>query len=129
MPKIISGNQSAFVKGRDITENVLLAQELVQRYGRSNLSLRCAIKVDLRKAFDSVDWGFLINVLDALNLPTQFINWIAGCITSPMFSLVINGCLVEYFQGKKGLRLGDPLSPYMFVIDIEVLSRMLDVVA
>lgn len=126
MPNIISGNQSAFVKGRCISENVLLAQELVNGYNMKNLCPKCTIKVDLRKMFDSIDWSFLLSTLVVLKFPSQFVNWVASCVTSPMFSLVINRGLVGYFEGLKGLKQGDPLSPYLFVIVIEVFSQMLN---
>ena len=65
LPVIIGSSQSTFVSGRSITDNILLAQELVRGYGRSNLSTRCAIKIDLQKAFDSLDWTFTLEVLKA----------------------------------------------------------------
>lgn len=77
LPSVISGNQSAFLQGRCISENVLMAQELVNGYGRKHVSPICALKVDLRKAFDSMDWNFLLKVLEAMKFPAQFINWIA----------------------------------------------------
>lgn len=110
-------------------KNVLLVQELVNGYGRKHLSPRCAIKIDRRKAFDSIDWSFLFDMLVTLNFPAQFIRWIDGCITTPKFSISINGGLMGYFEGQKGLRQGDPLSPCLFVIVMEVLSQMLNVAA
>lgn len=93
------------------------------------MSSRCVIKIDLRKAFDSVNWDFLLQTLLAMKIPTQFVKWIEGCITTSRFSLVLNGGLVGYFRGKKGLRQGDPFSPHLFAIVIEVLSKLLDAAA
>lgn len=70
----IKPNQCAFIKGRLLLENVLLATELVKDYHKSSLSQRCAIKLDISKAFDTVHWPFITNVLKAMNYPDQFIN-------------------------------------------------------
>ncbi|XP_039038585.1 uncharacterized protein LOC120176169 [Hibiscus syriacus] len=97
-PGMISLNQSTFVKGRNITDNTLLSQEVVRGASKKNLSPRCTIKVDLQKAFDSICWDLFMNVLEALGLP-------------------------------EGVRQGDPLSPYLSMIVMNVLSSLLDIAA
>ncbi|KAK9704967.1 hypothetical protein RND81_07G023700 [Saponaria officinalis] len=74
LPDIISSNQSAFIKGRDIVENVLICQDLVRLYGRRSCSPRILMKIDLMKAYDSIEWEFLGGMLQALGFPTQFID-------------------------------------------------------
>uniref|UniRef100_A0A1J3G2Y7 Reverse transcriptase domain-containing protein n=1 Tax=Noccaea caerulescens TaxID=107243 RepID=A0A1J3G2Y7_NOCCA len=91
MTDAIEPNQSAFVKGRLLVENVLLASELVNGYHKSSISTRCAIKFDIAKAFDTVKWSFIVKVLQAMNLPCMFINWIHICISTASFSVAVNG--------------------------------------
>ena len=126
LPKFISPNQSAFVKDRLLMENVLLASELVKSYHKDSVSARCALKIDISKAFDTVQWPFLLSALTALGFPSGYIVWIEKCISLASFSVQINGKLAGYFNSKRGLRQGCALSPYLFVICMEVLSKMLD---
>ena len=82
-------------------ENVLLATELVKDYHKENISPRCAMKIDISKAFDSVQWPFVLKTLMAMGFPESFIHWIRLCITTPSFSVQVNGELGGYFQSKR----------------------------
>ncbi|CAN1807737.1 Transposon TX1 uncharacterized 149 kDa protein [Linum perenne] len=106
LPDVISSTQSTFIKGRHIGDNILMAHELVNGYHLKHISPRCALKVDLRKAFDSVNLRYVLTVMEAMGFPKQFITWIEGCLDSVMFSIGLNGGSVGYFKGVKGVRQG-----------------------
>lgn len=108
----ISRNQAAFLKGRNLGENVLLASELIRKYNSASFPRSCMLKVDIRKAFDTISWDFVLKLLDTQNFPPIFVTWIRECITTPRFSVAINGELAGFFPGKKGLHQGDSISPY-----------------
>ncbi|KAL0295110.1 UNVERIFIED_CONTAM: Retrovirus-related Pol polyprotein from type-2 retrotransposable element R2DM [Sesamum radiatum] len=111
--------------GRSITDNIFLAQEMVRQYTRKRISPRCTINVDLRKAFDSVSWTFLSQVLHGYGFPPIFIAWIMKCVSTSSFSVALHGSLHGFFAGKKGLRQGDPMSPGLFLLCMEYFSRLI----
>lgn len=123
LPEIIGEQQGAFVPGHSILHNVLIGQDLLRGYNRARFSPRCMMKIDLQKAYDTIDWQFLLQLLEAYQFPDKFVQWLRECICKDHYSLVINGTRVGYIAGKKGLRQEDPLSPLLFVIVMDYLGR------
>ncbi|XP_074317710.1 uncharacterized protein LOC141653760 [Silene latifolia] len=104
LPDIISDNQGAFIKGRSIIENVLIRQDIVKLYNRKAVSLRCLLKIDLQKAYDTVEWNFVEQLLQGLQFPDAFIHRVMTYIKSTSVSLCLNESIFGYFKGKRGLR-------------------------
>ncbi|GKA65242.1 putative RNA-directed DNA polymerase, eukaryota, reverse transcriptase zinc-binding domain protein [Tanacetum coccineum] len=104
---LVDQNQSAFIPSRQISDNVLLSQELLRGYHRKRGYARCAFKVDVQKAYDSVEWSFLRNCLSNFGFHSTMIKWIMECVSSTSFSINVNGDLKGFFKGKRGLRQGD----------------------
>ena len=125
---MISPTQSAFIPGRLISDNALIAFECM--HSLSTLKdLRgeyCAYKLDLAKAYDHVDWQFLQSMMGALGFAPQWIKWVMTCVTSVKFAVRFNGQLLQSFSPSQGLRQGDHLSPYLFLFVAEALSLLLN---
>ncbi|XP_074277647.1 uncharacterized protein LOC141601278 [Silene latifolia] len=99
LPDIISPFQSAFVAGRDIVGNILICQDLIQLYKRKTCSLRILMKLDLQKAYDSVEWSFVHEMLIKVGFPEQMVKLIMECISSPSYSISLNGETFGFFKG------------------------------
>ena len=125
LPKHIDQAQTTFIPRRNISDNILIAQEILRNYHRGDTTSRFVVKVDLFKAFDTLNWSFLLDLLYKLGFPPKFVGWIRECITTPKFSVNINGELVGFFWSSRGLRQGDPISSYLFVIAIDALSMLI----
>uniref|UniRef100_A0A2N9FE24 Reverse transcriptase domain-containing protein n=1 Tax=Fagus sylvatica TaxID=28930 RepID=A0A2N9FE24_FAGSY len=96
----------------------------IDRLRQGDPSVLC--KLDVEKAYDHVNWDFLLYLLQCCGFPIRWRNWIRFCISTVRFSILINGCPSGFFASSRGLRQGDPLSPLLFVVVMEALSRLMD---
>jgi hypothetical protein len=111
MGRIISKPQNAFVKGRQILDLVLIANECLNRMLKSEEpGVLC--KLDMEKAYDHVDWNFLLYLLRRCGFREKWCSWIKHCISSAFFLVLINGVPSGFFGSSHGVRQGDPLSPF-----------------
>jgi hypothetical protein len=126
LPSIVSEHQSAFVPGRLITDNALVAYECLHtiRQQRSNRPY-FALKVDMMKAYDRVEWKYLEGCLLKLGFSQSWTSTVMRCVTSVRYAVRINGELTDPVVPTKGIRQGDPISPYLFLLCTEGLSCLL----
>ncbi|KAL0404010.1 UNVERIFIED_CONTAM: hypothetical protein Sradi_2041800 [Sesamum radiatum] len=126
LEKIISPFQIAFVPGRNINENSIISQEIMHYlHNKKGKKRYMAIKIDLSKAYDHVEWPFLLGLLKAVGFCEIVVQWISQCIHTASFSILINRKAFDYFRPSRGIRQGDPPSPYLFIIYAQFLSRRL----
>ena len=113
------------MKNRQILDPVLIANECLDNRLKTGLP-RLPYKLDDEKAFDHVNWGFLMKLLERSGFPNKWRWWVFFCRSTVHFSILINGSPCGFFKSSRGLRQGDLLSPLLFVLVMEALGRMLD---
>ncbi|TYK21642.1 LINE-1 retrotransposable element ORF2 protein [Cucumis melo var. makuwa] len=125
LPSTVAENQMAFVKGRQIIDAILVANEAID-YWRVKKIQGFVIKLDIEKAFDKLNWRFIDFMLMKKGYPFRWRKWIRACISSVQYSIIINGRPRGKIQPSRGIRQGDPISPFIFVLAMDYISRLLN---
>ena len=124
MAHLVGPHQSAFIKGRQILDGALIAGEVIESC-KQNKTEASIFKIDFHKAFDSVSWEFLDWTLAQMNFPMKWRDWIRTCVSSASASILINGSPTPPIKLSRGLRQGDPLSPFLFTLIAEPLNLLI----
>ncbi|CAL1384036.1 unnamed protein product [Linum trigynum] len=127
MPKLVAPTQSGFIKGRQTNDNILLLQETLHSLrNRKGKRGGIVIKIDLEKAYDRLHWSFLRDTLGEIGLPSTWINRIMTCVEKNQMRINWNGELTSVIKPSRGVRQGDPLSSFLFVLCMERLAHRIE---
>ena len=127
LPQIISKSQSAFQSDKAVSDNILVAFETLhhmktKKYGKVG---HMAQKLDMSKAYDRLEWIFLQKIMEKMGFHSIWIGWIMKCIKSVTYSVLVNGEAKGHIIPTRGIRQGDPLSPYIFLLCSEGLNGLI----
>jgi len=124
MDKLISSNQSTFIKGRQLVDGVVAVNEIID-FARKARKDCLIFKVDFEKAYDSVSWSFLEYMMQRLGFSVRWCRWIRACVCCGNQSVLVNGCPTEEINIHRGLKWrGSYLAPFLFLLVVEGLSGL-----
>ena len=129
MPIMVSDMQEAFVEGRLISDNIIVAHEMVHGL-RTNNSVNekfMAIKTDISNAYDHVKWSFLETLMEKMGFARKWVCWVMACVSTMSYTILLNGREHGFIRPERGIRQGDPISPFLFIICAEALVSVLNV--
>lgn len=121
---VISSTKSAFIQERQILGSILIANECTDSKWR-NRGEGVVCKLDMEKAYNRVDWGFLFWVMGKKGFGNQWMSWMEGCIIDLFFSILVNGTSIDFFKSSRVLHQGDPLSPFLFSLVVDGVSAII----
>lgn len=124
IPGLIDADQTGFIKGRSISKNFVLATELVQCCHKRRAPT-LVIKLDFAKVFDSVQWASLLSILQTRGFPDKWLAWMRELLTTSKSAVLLNEVSGPWISCKIGLRQGDALSPYLFILVTDVLQQLI----
>ena len=127
LDKLISPCQSTFTSGRKGIDNAIIVQEVIHSLSKKKGKIGyLALKIDLEKAYDKLEWSFIRDMLIRVNIPIDLIDTIMSCVTTVSTLIVFNREALEPIYPSRWLRQGDPLSPYLFILCMDFLRQLIE---
>ena len=127
LDKLISPCQIAFVLGRKGIDNAIIVQEVIHTLSKKKGKVGyMALKINLKKVYDKLEWSFIRDMLMRVNMPMDLVDIIMSCVTTISTLIIFNGEALEPIYSSKGIRQGDSLSPYLFILCMNFLGQLIE---